>query len=245
MAVFAARHGMSSKASGSMRARAGLTLLALVATAGHAAADSSDPAFTRSESFLGAHPDLDWRYHGIENYKSGHYAWALIDFHRAARFADKTSQAIMAQMYWNGDGVTADRVIAYVWADLAAERGYPDFIATREKFWSQLSDGERQAAIQAGPRLFSEYGDAVAKKREENELRRALIGVTGSHTTHVGASMSSKRLVNGRWIDSDGASYWGEKYWTPEKYWRWQDRVWTQPPEGKVEVGPIQTPPGH
>ena len=44
---------------------------------------------------------------------------------------------------------------------------------------------------------------------------------------------------------TDGALYYADKYWKPEQYWHWQDRVWTQPPEGKVEVGPIQNPPEH
>ncbi len=63
----------------------------------------------------------------------------MTKFLRAARYADKPSQAMIAQMLWNGDGVPVDRVMAYVWADLAAERGYPAFIATREKFWSELN----------------------------------------------------------------------------------------------------------
>ena len=71
---------------------------------------------------------------------------------------------MIAQMLWNGDGVKADRVMAYVWADLAAERGYPAFIATREKFWRELSADEQRSAVSAGQAIFDEYGDTTNKQ---------------------------------------------------------------------------------
>ena len=148
-------------------------------------------------------------------------------------------------MLWNGDGVKADRVMAYVWADLAAERGYPDFIATREKFWRELDANERRDAVVAGQTIFDEYSDAVAKKREARALRLARISITGSRTGHVGTLSVEQHLPNDRVLITDGALYYADKYWKPEQYWHWQDRVWTQPPEGKVEVGPIQNPPEH
>jgi len=134
-------------------------------------------------------------------------------------------------MLWNGDGVKADRVMAYVWADLAAERGYPAFIATRDRFWHELSAGEQRNAMSARRAIFDEYGDAVAKQREESALRLVRLGITGSHTGYIGNLGPALQR------------YYDDKYWKPEQYWQWQDRVWTQPPEGKVEVGPIQTPP--
>jgi len=211
----------------------------------YARAADDDPTFIHHDAFIGAHPDLYWRRQGIRDYVRGRYGEAITDFRRAARYADKTSQAMIAQMLWNGDGVKADHVMAYVWADLAAERGYPDFIATREKFWRALNADERRAAVAAGQTILDEYGDSVAKKREETALHLARLNVTGSRTGHVGTLVIGQPLPDGRIDYTDGALYYADKYWKPEQYWQWQDRVWTQPPEGKVEVGPIQTPPEH
>lgn len=222
---------MGSRPLDSKRPLASLALLALAAAAGSVAADDSDPLFTRSESFVGAHPDLDWRTRGVTNYNRGHYREAMIDFRRAARFADKTSQALIAQMLWNGDGVKADRATAYVWADLAAERGYPSFVATRERFRRELSEDERHAAAAVSQAIFEEYGDAVAKQREASALLRVRLNVTGSRTGRVSGLSLEQQL------------YYADEYWKPEQYWQWLDRVWTEPPKGTVEVGPIETPP--
>lgn len=219
--------------------------LALAANADRAHASEPDPLFTKLDAFVAAHPDVFWRERGIDHYGRGRYAEAMTAFRRAARYADKPSQAMIAQMLWNGDGVKADRVMAYVWADLAAERGYPDFVATREKFWRELGADEQRAAVSAGQVIFDEYGDAVAKRREESALRLARISITGSRTGHIGTLSVGQKLPNGRFLAVDGALYYADKYWKPEQYWHWQDRVWTQPPEGNVEVGPIQTPPEH
>ena len=219
---------------------------ALMAGTNQSKASDADPTFIHHDAFVDSHPDLYWREQGIADYKRARFGDAMTDFRRAARFADKPSQALIAQMLWNGDGVEPNRVMAYAWADLAAERGYPEFIATREKFWLELSVDERRAAVSAGQAIFDEYGDKVAKPRLENELRVALIHMTGSRTGHAGTLVIPQRIAGtGDGEPTDGSLYYADKYWKPEQYWHWQDRVWTQPPEGKVEVGPIQTPPGH
>ncbi len=168
---------------------------------------------------------------------------AITAFRHAARFADKPSQAMIAQMLWNGDGVPADRVMAYVWADLAAERGYPAFIATREKFWHELDIDQQRKAVVAGQAVFDEYGDEVAKKREDKALLYARRQITGSRTGHVGTLTVSQRLPTGDFESIDGALYYAEKYWKPEQYWEWQDSLFEKLPEGKVEVGPLRIPP--
>lgn len=220
--------------------------LAMILNADRAEADESDPTFTKLDAFVDAHPDLYWRKQGIDHYRRERYTEAMTAFRRAARYADKTSQAMVAQMLWNGDGVKADRVMAYVWADLAAERGYPDFVATREKFWRELNAAERSAAVANGQAVFDEYGDSVAKRREESALRLARINMTGSRTGRVGTIEMRLRNADGSFASPiDGAVYFAPKFWKPEQYWHWQDHAWTPPPEGKVEVGPIETPSEH
>ncbi len=168
----------------------------------------------------------------------------MTKFLRAARYADKPSQAMIAQMLWNGDGVPVDRVMAYVWADLAAERGYPAFIATREKFWSELNADQRRAAVAKGQAIFDEYADDVAKRREDKALLLARRQITGSRTGHVGTLVVRQYVRETNNVQrTDGAIFYADKYWKPELYWEWQDSIFEQLPEGKVEVGPLQLPP--
>ncbi len=220
-----------------------VSILIVVLHCAVAYADDSAPSFTRGESFIRAHPDLSWREQGIAAYKQGRYASAMTYFRRAARYADKPSQAMIAQMLWNGDGVPVDHVMAYIWADLSAERGYPSLVATREKFWSELDPRERQAAVARGQSIFDEYGDEVAKNRQERALRHARLAITGSRTGHVGTLTISQRMPDGRFSAVDGALYFADKYWKPEQYWEWQDSQFEKLPEGKVEVGPLQVLP--
>ncbi len=220
-------------------------ILLLLATApGRALADESSPSFVNLDAFANAHPDVFWRKKGAESYQQGRYGEAMTGFRRAAGFADKPSQAMIAQMLWNGDGIPVDHVMAYVWADLAAERGYPDFIATRERFWLELSEDERTRAVAAGQAVFDEYADVVAKPRLERAVQRARQAMTGSRTGRAG-TMDVFQIMHetGTYQRSDGAQYYADKYWDADAYWQWQDSTWKQPPKGKVDVGPIRIPP--
>ncbi|MBX3687984.1 hypothetical protein [Dokdonella sp.] len=211
---------------------------------GLASARSDDPSIVRNASFIAAHPDLFWRERGIFEYTSGHFVAARTDFRRAAGFADKPSQALLAQMLWNGEGGAADRIAAYVWADLAAERAYPDFIATRERMWKELSAQQRGAVQAAGEPVFAQFADAVAKPRLERELRRRRLDVTGSRTGRVGTlSVMAVNPDGTMGPPIDGSLYYAPRYWKPEDYWRWQDQPFKQPPRGHVDVGPVSTTP--
>ena len=87
--------------------------------------------------FMQGHPDLSWRLRGREAYAAGDYARARDHFERAARFADKPSQAMLGEMHWNGVGGPRDRALGYAWMDVAAERFYEDFYVLRERYWAQ------------------------------------------------------------------------------------------------------------
>ncbi|MCC7255363.1 MAG: sel1 repeat family protein [Dokdonella sp.] len=231
---------------GAQRACALATLVAClaIAIAPHPARADNQPSFVSQDAFIAAHPDLYWRREGARNHARGRYSEAMTAFRRAARYADKPSQAVIAQMLWNGEGVAADRAMAYVWADLAAERGYPDFIATREKFWLALSAEQRERAVAIGGAVFDEFADTVAKPREERALRRARQQITGSRTGRPGTiSVFQYDHATGNFDMSDGALYYDARYWSPELYWQWQDRPWKPDPRGKVEIGPIQASP--
>src|SRR5690554_4984638 len=116
-----------------------------------------------SAGFLAAHPDLNNRHRGMQAYEDGRHQAALTYFRRGARYADKASQAMVAEMLWKGEGGERDPALAYAWMDLAAERGYPGFTVLRERYWAQLDQRQRQEAVARGEQVYAEYGDAVAQ----------------------------------------------------------------------------------
>src|SRR5690606_21961142 len=135
--------------------------------------DEGDQAVMSSSGFLAAHPDLRWRGEGLAAFEEGRTGEALTYFKRAARYADKPSQAMVAEMLWTGTGTPQDRPLAYAWMDVAAERAYIPFLSKREEYWNALSEAERAQALEAGAAVYDEYRDGVAKERLERLLRRA------------------------------------------------------------------------
>lgn len=200
----------------------------------------SDAVILSSQGFLSAHPDLGNRLQGLESFRQEKYPRAMDDFLRAARYADKPSQGMVAEMYWNGTGVAADRAAAYAWMDLAAERAYPMLLVKREQYWEALSAEERERALDIGRQLYAEYGDDVAKPRLERVLRRAKRNTTGSRTGAVGF-LEIQIPTPGGMRSVDGSQYYAEKFWNPALYWRWQDYDWKKPGKGSVDVGEVMT----
>lgn len=214
-----------------------------------------DPAMF-TENFLAAHPDLRWRRAALHEFSNGHYDRAMVRFLRAARHADKPSQAMIAEMYWDGLGVRRDRPLAYVWMDIAAERMYPNFVILRERYWHALSEDERSEAIERGQAVLAEFGDDVAKPRMERVLTRHRRRITGSRTGSVnalrvleltgplgGASRQTldDRGVGNMGVGRSGAEVYADKYWVPEQYWALQDEVWRAPAHNPdVQIGELE-----
>ena len=138
------------------------------------------PLATIAAEYDRFHPDTHYRRLGFKSYSAGNAYEAVTYLTRAARYADKPSQLALALMYWEGDGVDRDRARAYAWADVAAERGYPDFLAVRERYWSEMTPEEQAEARKVGAEVLAEYGDEVAKKRLNGLLRQGLSRKTGS-----------------------------------------------------------------
>ncbi len=209
-----------------------------------------DTSLIGSEAFLRRHPDLRYRKSASEAYERGHAADAFGLFRRAARYGDKLSQARVAEMLWYGDGTGMDRAMAYVWMDLAAERGYLALLAWRERYWEELEDDERQRALLEGPAIYAEYGDEVAKPRLERELKRGLRAATGGRVGNPQARNMSVAVVDRSFPDLAGALQFGKSfraerfydpvYWQPELYWRWQAAVFEKAATGEVEIGVVE-----
>lgn len=222
-------------------ATSALALAWVMATpSAHAINKHADPAHAAaaSEGFLQYHPDLRWRKEGLGRYEDGKLQLALQAFMRSSRYADKGAQAMVAEMYWKGEGTDADKATAYAWMDLAAERGYKDFLAVREHYWSQLSPEERERALAVGQQVYAEYGDDVAKPRLERKINQGRRHTTGSRTGFKGA-LTVLLPGNGDWITLDAEQYYSDKFWQPERYFEWQDQIWREPYRGKVEVGAV------
>ena len=200
-----------------------------------------------SAAFLNAHPDLFFRLRGMELVKVKQPSKALSAFQRAALYADKPSQAYVAGMLWEGQGAERDRALAYAWMDLAAERGYPDFIAMREKMWSGLSDSERARALEEGKAIYTRYGDDVANPRLAREMRRERMKVVGSRTGYTGnakINVPVPGMIGGvettPSITIDGSQFYADKFWEPRQYQAWLDAQWKEPRGGRVEVGALK-----
>ena len=194
-----------------------------------------------SHAFLHAHPDLKHRRAALAAYDAGDHAQAAKDFRRAARFADKPSQAMLAEMLWRGEGLPRDRAAAWAWMDLAAERGFAFMRAKRESYWTAMDAAERERAQALGKALQAEFGDAAAKPRLEWKLRRAKYERTGSNAGFVGP-LTVTLNVDNEPVRVQGAAYYEARYWEPEKYWKLQDAEWQRPRRGRVDVGPLRAP---
>ncbi|MCX7034184.1 MAG: hypothetical protein NT046_09470 [Arenimonas sp.] len=210
-----------------------------------AAALAPEPASTQelvmtSAGFLSYHPDLRFRLLGLGEYRKGNYAEAMVHFRRAARYADKPSQGMIAEMLWKGQGTAVDRPAAYVWMDLAAERAYKMMLVQREKYWADLTEAERARALEIGDALHAEYSDSAARPRLDQKLRQGKRRVTGSRTGFVGNLKISIPGPNGS-RSIDGSTFFDEQYWNTNLYLRMQDGDWKEFGEGRVDIGEIQS----
>lgn len=226
-----------------------LLLTWLLCLHGHALAQTSgkprppsdpteDPVML-SAGFLSAHPDLRYRLLGLDEFKQGEHERAMRFFQRAAFYADKPSQGMVAEMFWNGHGAPRDRALAYAWMDLAAERGYAGFLGLRERYWNALSEEERIRALETGQTLYAKYGDAAAQPRMATVLRREKKRATGSRTGFVG-SLKIYVPGPGGFEQIDGSKFYDERYWDPKQYQAWHDSIWMRPRIGRVSVGELE-----
>ena len=231
--------------------RKGWKWLPMVAFAVVATAAASQPAkrwkpnpreqdVISSAGFMDSHPDMRFRVLGLQAMRKARYEDAAAHFRRAALYADKQSQAAYAEMLWEGRGIARERPAAYAWMDLAAERGFGQFIVFREQYWESLDAAERERALQVGQDVYARYGDEVAKPRMERMLRRAMSDVTGSRTGMVG---SLKIYIPGPAGDVvvDGSQYYDPKFWQPTHYWTWQREIVEGARKGRVDVGDFKT----
>ncbi|MBU6247024.1 MAG: sel1 repeat family protein [Xanthomonadaceae bacterium] len=203
-----------------------------------------------AEASTWGHPDQFGQYQGMVAYGQGHYAAAMRLFRIGAMYADKVSQLSIGLMYLNGQGVARDPVKAWAWTALAAERGYPRFVATRDGIWKTLSDAQRSQALATRDELAATYADVHAKPRMIGELRYYRTQLTGSrtgddpgvHTVAVGPSQTEgancmrAARVGLRGVGCGTADMASPEQWDPKLYFKVRDAQY----EGTVTVGAAQ-----
>jgi hypothetical protein len=200
------------------------------------------------------HPNETWRLNGLKSYLSGHYDEAVERFENAASYADKYSQHYLSLMYWYGQGVPADPVKAYIWSDLAAERGVKRLLVIREKMWAGLTPEQQRQVEQQGPDYYARYGDEVARPRADVEIRRFTSDMTGSrlgyrnHTIDIiqggpvnGSFGNATPGMLTAWMQAVGGTN-GEQYYAKDRtatasYWQAQDAELGG--ASSVDVGPM------
>jgi uncharacterized protein len=145
----------------------------------------TDQATSEAFDFLSLYSDgyhnEYYRFKAVREATKGDWEHAATLFEIASRYGDKYSQHRLSLMYWHGVGVARDPAQAYVWADMAAERGYQTFLAIREKMWSEMNDAQRSAVPQIGIALCATYCDAVTLPKMRGLIARKRFQVTGSH----------------------------------------------------------------
>lgn len=199
---------------------------------------TTDPLIL-SAGFLTAHPDLRYRLLGLEEMKQGKFEDAFRFFQRAAFYADKPSQGMVAEMLWNGQGIERNPSLAYAWMDLAAERGYAGFLGLRERYWNALTVEQRTQALAQGQEIYARYGDAAAQPRLATVLRRERRRLTGSRTGFAGNVQIYVPGPSG-FEQIDGTKFYDERYWDPGQYQAWHDSIWMKPRVGRVSVGELE-----
>ena len=204
-----------------------------------------------SNSSTWGHPDEYGEFTGMQRYADGNFKAAMKYFLIGARYADKLSQLSIGLMYLNGQGVKKDPVAAFAWVAIAAERKYPQFLATRDALWAQLDTTQREQAKALLEKLYPEYGDRTAKRRMALVLRWNRSELTGSYLGFGADSVISltpeqflgkgampacgAKTIGGAAMTGCGNLYASWR-WDPKQYFKARDNEW----KGTVSVGKME-----
>lgn len=199
-----------------------------------------------SEVFMQSHPDLLFLRSALGYYRQKKFGKAFHDFDVAAMYGEKMAQAMMAEMLWNGQGVKQDRPRAYALMDIASERmTNPDLVRMREKFWSELTETERKAAVAHGDAVVRKYSDETAMKKlkmafHADKSSRLRVSPGLLQTLIVGGGEAGEMTMR-------ADEFYDAKFWNPKEYLKIRDDVTNRIlRSGKVKVkfgGAVETAP--
>lgn len=142
-------------------------------------------------------PESDGR-PGVEDYKTGMLAYNRKDYEHAvymlkvaASWGYKPAEYNLGVIYFQGDGVPADRTLGAAWLVLAAEGGDPRYLAARDWAITSLSKVEFARTDEQWGQLKETYGDKVALRRAKAQWAFVKANQTG---TRVGGTVGELRV---------------------------------------------------
>jgi uncharacterized protein len=174
------------------------------------------------KTYTEGHPDVINEFAGMHRYAAGDYAGAMKSFLVAASYADKPSQLSIGLMYLNGQGVQKDPATAWAWVSIAAEREYPQFVATRDDLWRQLNSEQRQQAKAIEQQLYAQYGDSVAQPRMLQALQQGIANGSDGSNASTDAGQKYCAQIHAKEC-SDLYAKW---YWDTKDYFAGRDSAW-------------------
>lgn len=183
-------------------------------------------------------PGYDLFADGKRAYEAGFHFSAYQKFRRAAYWADKMAQHNLGVMTYRGEGVDRDPARAWAWFELAAERGYPEFVGIANAVWDELAPVQRRKAQRVlDDELAPRYGDEVAiprtTQRMESERRR----IVGTRTGMVGnVTVYDRRTVGAR----TGEEYFAAERWDFRRVVEREKQVFEALARGNVTIGELE-----
>lgn len=141
-------------------------------------------------------------------FESGEFERAYFIYrNELAPIGDKYAQYMVGYMHLMGMGVEEDEVRASAWYRLAAERGYPEFVAIRKQVLKSLDDEGLQRSDAKYVELRQQYSDLVLSmrqlRRDYDELSEPK---TGSRLSGRGSPVMI--IDPTRRVDMTGESYY-------------------------------------
>jgi len=109
------------------------------------------------------------------------YGFAVNMYRVSASWAFKPSQYNLGVMYFNGEGVPADRALGMAWLALAAERDDKAYAAARDAAYTKMTSDEFERANLLWREMRGTYGDERALKRAQARWMQVRRAATGSH----------------------------------------------------------------
>lgn len=113
---------------------------------------------------------------------SGDYERALLIYEKElAPVGDKYAQYMVGFMYLNGNGVAEDKMRALAWYRLAAERGDPLLLQTRDELAVQMTPAEIETSNEIFVGLWQQMSDRVLLMQLIRRDMQILKAQTGTH----------------------------------------------------------------
>jgi uncharacterized protein len=184
--------------------------------------DTTQSLNAMDRTYTEGHPDVINEFAGMHQYAASDYDSAMKSFLIAAGYADKPSQLSIGLMYLNGQGVQKDPATAWAWISIAAERGYPQFVSTRDDLWRQLNAEQRQQAKTTEQQLYAQYGDPVAQPRMLQALQQGI--ANGGDASDASSASGQKYCAQTH--AKECANLYAKWYWNPKDYFAGRDSAW-------------------